>query len=116
MINDKPQWTFFSNYTHVLVCIAEDPEIRTRDIAARVGITERSAARIIQQLRSENVIIAVKKGRRNQYFIDLDSRLRHQLESHRTVGEILSVIIDENTIDELRERNKSGIRALKLSA
>ena len=116
VIQDKSQWTFFSNHTHVLVCIAEDPEIRTRDIAGRVGITERSAARIIQQLRSENILVAAKKGRRNQYFIDLDCQLRHQLEAHCTVGDILSVVIDESTIKALRERCKSGICALKLSA
>ena len=114
MTAEKPQWTFFSNYTHVLVCIAEDPEIRTRDIAIRVGITERSAVRIVQQLRAEKILLAKKIGRRNQYLIDLDCRLRHQLEAHCTVGDILSVIIDESTISAMRKRYKAGLREQKL--
>ena len=116
MSQEKLQWTFFSNYTHVLVCIAEDPEIRTRDIAIRVGITERTAVRIIQQLREEGILIANRNGRRNHYLVNVDYRLRHPLESHRTVGEILSVIIDEQTIRKLRKRHRDGSLELSQTA
>lgn len=85
-------WTFFSNYTHVLVCLARDPSARLREIAAHVGVTERAAQRIVGQLESAGVLSKVRDGRRNHYQIDLNCPLRHPLESHKTVGSLLKMV------------------------
>ena len=85
-------WTFFSNYAHVLVCLARDPSARLRDIAAHVGVTERAAQRIVGQLESAGVLSKVRDGRRNRYQIDLNCPLRHPLEAHKTVGSLLKMV------------------------
>ncbi len=85
-------WTFFSNNTHVLVCLTQTPQPTTREIAIRVGITERAVQRIIMRLVKAGVLKVMKDGRRNRYEIDLDQQLRHPLESHKTIGEFLRLI------------------------
>ena len=101
---NEVDWTFFSNHSHVLVCIGLDPDIRLRDIAKAVGITERSAQRIINHLRSAGILVTLKHGRRNQYFINVDEPLRHPLESHATVGEMLGAVIDRDRVSSLRQQ------------
>lgn len=88
-------WTFFSNYAHVLVCLAEDPSARLRDVAEKVGITERAAQRIIGHLEDAKVLRKEREGRRNHYRIDMESPLRHPLESHKTVGSLLGMVLDK---------------------
>jgi hypothetical protein len=85
----KPGWTFFTNHGHVLVCLADDPTIRTRDIAAQVGITERAAQGIISDLVEAGFVTRTKEGRRNHYDVHPDQPLRHPLEAEHTVGELL---------------------------
>jgi len=85
-------WTFLSNYAHVLVCLAEDPTARVRDVADRVGITERAAMRIIKHLDEADVLSKQREGRRNRYRINTDKPLRHPLESHNTVGSLLTML------------------------
>jgi len=85
-------WTYLSNHAHVLLCLARDPEIRVRDIAGLVGITERGVARILMDLEDSGVIEKHKTGRRNHYSMHLDSPLRHRLESHRTVGDLMRLV------------------------
>lgn len=85
-------WTFFSNNAHVLVCLTQTPQPTTREIAIRVGITERAVQRIIMRLVQAGVLNVMKDGRRNRYELDLDQQLRHPLESHRTIGEFLRLI------------------------
>ena len=82
-------WTFFTNHAHVLVCLAEDGEMRLRDVAVKVGITERAVQRIVSELESGTVIAREKNGRRNRYTIDSAQPLRHPIEAHRTVGDLL---------------------------
>lgn len=89
------EWTFLSNYSHVLVCLAQDPAMRMRDIATRVGITERSVQRIIRELVDADVLEAKHEGRRNHYHVNLTASLRHPLESHRTVGHLLAGVLEE---------------------
>lgn len=94
-INDSQHsWTFFSNYAHVLVCLADDPSARLRDVADRVGITERAVQRIVSQLENATVLAKEREGRRNHYRIDMDCPLRHPLESHKTVGSLLKMVHD----------------------
>ena len=85
----RPTWTFLTNHGHVLICIAEDAGIRGRDIAARVGITERAAQSIIADLVVEGYVTRTRVGRRNQYEIHPDVPLRHPIEGGHSVGELL---------------------------
>lgn len=87
--SDRPNWTFFTNHGHVLVCLAGDPDLRTRDIAELVGITERSAQAIISDLVDAGYVTRTKEGRRNRYEVHGDIPLRHPLEQEHTVGELL---------------------------
>lgn len=90
--SERPGWTFLTNHAHVLVCIARDPEIRGRDIAAQVGITERAAQSIISDLVSAGYLTRTRVGRRNRYDLHPESPLRHPLERDHTVGELLQVL------------------------
>ena len=90
----KPRWTFLTNHGHVLVCIAGDPGIRGRDIAARVGITERAAQAIVADLVAESYVKRTRVGRRNHYEINKDRPLRHPVEQPHSVGELLDLVAD----------------------
>ena len=88
-------WTFFSNNAHVLVCLTQTPQPTTREMAIRVGITERAVQRIVKKMVDANVLKVEKEGRRNRYELDLDQQLRHPLESHKTIGEFLKLMNSE---------------------
>jgi len=98
-------WTFLSNYAHVLVCLAENPEARLREVADRVGITERSAQRLITHLDEAGILTRVKHGRRNSYLIDTAIHLRHPIEEHCTVGELLNLILSPARLRRLKAHN-----------
>jgi DNA-binding transcriptional ArsR family regulator len=85
-------WTFLTNHGHVLVAIARDPGIRIDDIAARVGITQRSAHKIVSDLVGAGYLDRERVGRRNRYEIHLDVPLRHPLERASAIGDLLSVL------------------------
>lgn len=87
------RWTFLTNYGHVLLCIAADPEARLRDVAARVGITERAAQRIVADLIEEGYLESSKVGRRNQYRVNPTLPMRHPIEEHSQVAALLSLIL-----------------------
>lgn len=89
---DASHWTFLTNHSHVLICLDRDPHIRLRDVAELVGITERAVQRIVHDLEEAGVITRQKDGRRNRYRIVESKRLRHRLESHRKVGDLLGLI------------------------
>jgi len=88
----RASWTFLTNHGHVLGCIAEEPDIRARDVAERVGITERAAQSIISDLVVEGYLTRTKEGRRNRYEVHPEAPLRHALESDRTIGDLLASI------------------------
>ena len=92
-------WTFLSNHLHVLLCIAEQADVRLRDIAARVGITERAVQRIIGELERAEIVSRSREGRRNHYEIHAEAPLRHPLESHHTVGELIELLTDQRRRD-----------------
>jgi len=92
------QWTFLSNYAHVLVCLAEDPTARMRDVAKRVGITERATMSIINHLDEADVLSKQREGRRNRYRINMDKSLRHPIESHSTVGSLLTMLLPKRRV------------------
>jgi DNA-binding MarR family transcriptional regulator len=92
----EASWTFLSNHTHVLVCLAGNEELTVRDIASEVGITERAVMRILSDLETGGVLERERDGRRNRYHIDVKMPLRHRLEQHCTIGEILALVNGTN--------------------
>jgi hypothetical protein len=85
-------WTFLTNHARVLLCISRDPGIRLRDIADRVGVTERSAYSIVQDLAEAGYIVKKKDGRRNRYRVEADLPLPEPSSQERTVGEVLALL------------------------
>jgi hypothetical protein len=85
-------WTFLTNHALVLLCIADDPDARLRDIAARLNMTERSAFGIITDLVEAGYVVKEKDGRRNRYHIQAHLPLPDPAGRERTVGEILALL------------------------
>jgi DNA-binding transcriptional regulator PaaX len=90
------EFTFLTNYAHVLLLIAADTHILMRELAASVGITERAIQRIVEDLTLAGYLVVTKDGRRNHYQVRMDSPLRHQLESHCKVGDLINVVFPRN--------------------
>lgn len=88
-----PAWTFLSNHAHVLLLLAQDSQIRLRDVAERVGITERAVQRIVADLEAGRYIERERDGRRNRYRINSDLPLRHPVEAHCGVGKLLGLVL-----------------------
>ena len=86
------EWTFLTNHAHVLLCIARDPDIRLRDVADFVGITERAAQRIVTELVDAGYLERAREGRRNRYRLNPDVPLRHPLDRSHAIGDILDVL------------------------
>ena len=84
-------WTFLSNHGHVLLAVADDPDTRIRDVAARVGITERAAQLIIGDLVASGYVTRTRVGRRNSYRIAEQRPFRHPAESGRLVDDLLAI-------------------------
>lgn len=82
-------WTFLSNHAHILVLLCHEPDLRMRDIAERVNITERAVQRIVHDLVEEGYLQVTKEGRRNHYEPNLAATLRHPLEQGVTIGQFL---------------------------
>lgn len=91
MNDGRKNWTFLSNHAHVLIALAKEPDLRIRDLAERVGITERAVAQILSDLEDARILTREREGRRNTYEIDASAPLRHQVESHRTVADLLKL-------------------------
>jgi hypothetical protein len=87
-----PDWTFLSNHTHVLHCIFLRPDIRIRDIAVKVLITERAVQRIVVDLERGGYLKRERVGRQNHYRLDPRLHLRHPLENHVEVGRLLTLL------------------------
>jgi DNA-binding Lrp family transcriptional regulator len=88
----RRNWTFLSNHAHVLVVLVNDPDVRLRDLASKVGITERAASAIVADLEAAGYLTRIKVGRNNRYVVHGELRLRHPLEAHRTIGEVLQLL------------------------
>lgn len=89
---DGSGWTFLSNHTHVLVCLASDAGQTLREVAGKVGITERAVQRIVAELEQAGVLEREREGRRNRYRIRTEVPLRHPLEAHCTIGGLLELV------------------------
>ena len=88
-------WTFLTNHAHVLLCIARDPGIRVRDMALRVGITERAAQKIVRDLADDGYVSVTRVGRRNQYRLLPGGRFRHPLEAQHEVSDLLDLFMTD---------------------
>lgn len=92
------EWKFLTNHAHVLLCVMHEPDIRLREIADAVGITERAAHRIIAELEDDGYISRERRGRRNLYRLHSDAimghpDLRSPLLGDRALGELLAPLI-----------------------
>lgn len=84
-------WTFLSNHAHVLILVSQEPAIRLRDIAATVGITERAATGIINDLEQAGYVTRKRDGRRNRYTVHRNKKFRHPHEAGHSIDELLSI-------------------------
>lgn len=89
-------WTFLTNHSHVLICLALQPDLLLREVAERVGITERAVQKIVQELEEADVLVRTKVGRRNTYKILENRALRHPVEGHRQIHDLLNMVRGEN--------------------
>lgn len=91
-----PAWTFLTNHAHVLLCIAREPELRMRDVANLVGITERAVQRIVADLEEAGYLERTRQGRRNRYTVRADLPLRHPVEWHAKVATLLELVLGKS--------------------
>jgi uncharacterized membrane protein len=92
---EKNRWTFLTNHAHVLILLSQDPSLVLREVAAKIGITERAVQRIIADLEQDGFIEREKVGRKNQYHILCKRPLRHPIEAHRNIGDLIAMIVEE---------------------
>lgn len=92
---EPPSWTFLTNHAHVLICIALDPDLRLRDVAGRVGITERATQRILHDLVEGGYVSRSKVGRRNSYRLRLEQPMRHPVEAGHAIRDLVTALSDE---------------------
>ena len=85
-------WRFLSNHTQVLLCIQRDPDVRFRDIAQMVGITERAAQRIVADLIESGYVESDRIGRRNHYRVNTEIAMRHPAQEGHDIGELLRLL------------------------
>jgi len=88
-----PHWNFFTNHAHVLICLARNGQQPLREVALAVGITERAVQRIVAELEGAGYLERERIGRQNSYVIHPEGRLRHPLEAHRTIGNLLDLVV-----------------------
>ncbi len=104
----SPDWTFLSNHSHVLYCISCWPDIRIRDIAVKVRITERAVQRIVVDLEQGGYLKRERVGRQNHYRLEPGLHLRHPLEHHVRVGRLLAVLQPGTAAGEKSVRKPRG--------
>lgn len=91
---DNHGWTFLTNHSQVLLCVARDPEIRLRDVAETVGITERAAQRILGDLVESGYVERVRVGRRNRYRVIREQTMRHAAQAGLEIGGLIDLLAD----------------------
>jgi DNA-binding transcriptional ArsR family regulator len=88
-----PEWTFLSNHAYVLLCIAQEPEIRLREVAERVGITQRAVQRIVADLEKAGYLTRAREGRRNRYELHPARPFRHPVVKHHDISLLLDLLL-----------------------
>ena len=107
------EWSFLTNHAKALMCIADDPGVRLRDIALNLGITERSAFAIVTDLTDAGYVVKEREGRRNRYTIQHHLPLPEQTSRARTIGDVLEVLVGTTGVDRQR---RAGSRRTKAGA
>ena len=97
--NEQRTWTFLTNHTQVLLRIAQNSNVRLRDVAQTVGITERAAQRIVADLAIAGIIERRRIGRRNHYLINRQAAMRHAAQAEHQVGPLLDLLRPEDELD-----------------
>ena len=90
--SETKTWTFLTNHAQVLLCLAETPDIRLRDVAERVGITERATQRILAELVDAGYVTSERIGRRNRYTVDRQHAMRHSAQFGYEIGALLEAL------------------------
>ena len=90
--DDPKTWTFLTNHAQVLLCLTDTPDIRLRDVAERVGITERATQRILADLIEAGYVKSERVGRRNRYTVDRQHAMRHSAQLGYEIGALLAAL------------------------
>ena len=85
-------WTFLSNHAHVLLYLAQHPDALMKTVALEVGITERAVQRIVKDLEDTGYLVRARDGRRNRYQVNRELKLRHPLEAHHAIAELIALM------------------------
>lgn len=92
MSNKKIDWTFLTNHAHVLLLISKYPDLKVKEIADNVNITERAVLKIISELKEEGYVLIEKKGRRNRYKVCKEKYLKHPVEKNNQLSTLLEIL------------------------
>ena len=114
--SDEKPWRFVTSHTQVLLCIARNPEIRIRDLADLIGITERAAQRIIADLVEAGYVERMRVGRRNRYVVHADHKMRHPLQQTHEIGELLDLLVPSESAWTLDDSELTKRRARRTDA
>ena len=101
------RWSFLTNHARALLCIAHDPGVRLRDLAAMVGVTERSAHAIVTDLVAAGYVVREKTGRRNRYHIQEHLPLHDPMAEERTIGEMLELLVGVHSHRDTPNRDRT---------
>ena len=108
---DLPCWSFLSNHTLVMMCLVDDPLMRMRDIAYRVGITERAVQRILTELEEYGFITRHRDGRRNSYSIHMNQPIGHPMTGTNSVADLMKLRGSSDTGSEFDKSRFAITRA-----
>ena len=109
------EWSFLTNHARVLACIARDPEVRLRDIALTLNITERSVFRIVDDLTLGGYVTKEREGRRNRYKIQVNAPLGDALDRERTIGDLVTFLVGPKSAKATLKAELNGAAGNKVS-
>jgi DNA-binding transcriptional ArsR family regulator len=102
------EWSFLTNHARALVCIARDPDVRLREIAVALGVTERTAFGIVDDLTEAGYVVKEKDGRRNRYRVQHHLPLPRRFPRDPTIGEVLAVLVDTGATEPAHAADGDG--------
>jgi DNA-binding Lrp family transcriptional regulator len=105
-VSTTPGWTFISNHGHVLLAVAAEPDVRMRDLADRIGITERAVQLILNDLVDGGYVERTRVGRRNTYRVVAGRPFRHPAEAGHTVDELVGLFVPAASRDDRLRREQ----------
>ena len=93
-------WSFFTNYGHVIFLLSENSKMTAREVGDRVGITERATQKIIHNLEESGFIKIKKEGRNNRYKVVGRKKLRHDIEKNCRIDELVDFVSEKNSLSK----------------